>query len=662
MPNRYKDIVGLKSIIITLSAGTSVIISGKQAVASTQNELKRQPALSFLKTLRCVRLILIHTFLGKRKSLKRFAVIVLSVLYVVSIMSCAPVSDGALSTTVPTYSDSIETLPPPSGCRASTELRAAIRLESNMNPLYPKHYATRSLLALVYEPLFKVDHEGKIIPVLANSVSYDVATTTYRIQIDNQKTFHSGKKLTVQDVKASLLKTISLMTENLPPTEDGNDGKSLTAENYATSEKQPAAKLDTGSLSASYKDGSVFQAEPFSFMTAAKKNEYRNIRLVSTEGLDTLILELKNHDPHILDLLTFPIIPESHINDLSMNPISGSGAWKVISTEDGRLVKLERVSPGTGIRHISAKAFDSAALAMEAFDKGDIDVLVLDVSETSLFADRTRIRKQRIDYPGYISLFFRGSNHESALLWRNYMLREIKSDSKGDFFAAPFACAFYPLLPGDFRQQHAVIPEYQIGDLPALELPENEQETTGTTDDAGAPSPTIPDTREPFVLLLPEGFTPYRLVENIGACVARLGRRFIPVHVAKEAWAEKLRKGSYDAALLVDVSLTFLDPVDYLEGLQHAKLFDWTEYVAPDDVIALREVQHLVSSFGDERQDTFSGSAYAQSISRTFSILPVLGLAIPETMVLYGCDVENTMAGIWHSPYDNVEELVVWSP
>jgi ABC-type transport system substrate-binding protein len=76
-----------------------------------------------------------------------------------------------------------------------TELRVAIRYETDMNPLYPKHYATRSLLALVYDTLFRVDHEGKIVPDLAKSITYDVATMTYRIQIDDGKTFHSGKKL-----------------------------------------------------------------------------------------------------------------------------------------------------------------------------------------------------------------------------------------------------------------------------------------------------------------------------------------------------------------------------------------------------------------------------------------------------------------------------------
>jgi len=132
-----------------------------------------------------------------------------------------------------------------------------------------------------------------------------------------------------------------------------------------------------------------------------------------------------------------------------MNPVSGSGEWQIVSTGSGRLVTLERVNRGSGIVSISAKAFDETTEAMQAFDDGEIDVLVLDSSETSLYADRSRIRKQRIDYPCYISLYFRDDDRDSALLWRDYMVREIRSDSKGDQFAAPFVRALYPLLPGD---------------------------------------------------------------------------------------------------------------------------------------------------------------------------------------------------------------------
>lgn len=112
----------------------------------------------------------------------------------VSLTSCAPASnDDALLTTPATDDTAIATLPPPIGDERMTELRVAIRYETDMNPLYPKHYATRSLLALVYDTLFRVDHEGKIVPDLAKSITYDVATMTYRIQIDDGKTFHSGK-------------------------------------------------------------------------------------------------------------------------------------------------------------------------------------------------------------------------------------------------------------------------------------------------------------------------------------------------------------------------------------------------------------------------------------------------------------------------------------
>ncbi len=592
----------------------------------------------------------------KKETLKRIVAILLSIMCLLCLVSCAPVSDDdGLSKTVPTDGDSVATLPPPGRGETATELRVAIRREANMNPLYPKHYTTRSLLALAYESLYKVDHEGKIVPWLAESIAYDVETMTYRIQIDDQKTFHSGKKLTSQDVQASLLKTISLSTAGF-----GNEEE--TPDDFQTDEEGSIANPDADDLSASYDDGSRFQASPYSSMASAKNKKYLNIRQVLTEGEDIILLELQKPDPCITELLTFPIVPASDVDQRSMNPVSGSGAWRVASTGAGRLVTLERVTPGTGIRQITATVFDDVALAMKAFDEGDLDVLVLDVSETSIYADRTRIRKQRIDYPIYISIYFRETDQESAILSRNYMVREIRSDSKGEYFAAPFNRAYYPLLAGDFRRQNASIPEYQIPDLPAIERPDNQTVPSESSDDSGAPAPVRPDTREPFVLLIPEGFTPYRLVDNIGACVARLGRKFSPVTVSKREWASKLRRGSYDAALLIDETYLFLDPVDYLEGLNDAGLFDWTQYVDADDIVTLLEAQHLVSSPEGENHEVFSENAYAQAVSRIFSALPVIGISIPETMVLYGSNVEGTLAGIWRSPYENVEDLIVWRP
>lgn len=124
---------------------------------------------------------------------------------------------------------------------------------------------------------------------------------TYRIQIEDGKTFHSGKKLTAQDVKASLLKTVSLMTADLNDEEPTTNPDDMGTD-------QSTGKLEDDELSASYKDGAQFQVSSFSLMTASMKKEYRNIRQVSTEGSDVILIELHKPDPHVIGLLTFPII------------------------------------------------------------------------------------------------------------------------------------------------------------------------------------------------------------------------------------------------------------------------------------------------------------------------------------------------------------------
>ncbi len=559
----------------------------------------------------------------------------------------------------------IPALPGPDEKTNAEELRAAMRRETDMNPLYPKHYATRSLMALVYDPLFEVGPDGRLIPVLAESIEFDASSMVCKIVIDGRKTFHSGRKLTSSDVKASLLTTIRLMTGSVPATdpENGQENPGNQTDHELESGESTDTKKSrrTDNLTALYGDASRFDPSSFSGMTHAGRNEYKNIISVRTEGDDTILLDLRNPDPDIAGLLTFPIIPESDVNQRTFNPISGTGSWRILDTGSGKHMILERVERGTGVNRIKATAFDNISLAMKAFDSDELDILVLNTTETSLYADRTRIRKQRIDYPGFISLIFRGDTREDTLLARDYMIREMRSDGKSDHFASPFSRAMFPIMTGDFRKTNTTVPEYAIQELPALALPENSPEPSGTNDDSGSPSVTEPDTRAPFVLLVPEGFTPNRLIGHIGACAARLGRRLTIVTAPSGEWADRLSRERFDAALLCDTSSLFLDPADYLNGLSYYQLLDWTAYADTEDVATLREARHFIAS-GDREPSPFSERTYVEAVSRVFSRLPVIGLAIPETMVAYGRNVQGTLSGCWHSPYKNVEDLSLWMP
>ncbi len=602
--------------------------------------------------------------------MKKTVAIILSIILMASLIACAPrQNDGEAELTTPSNALSIPTLPPSKNQTKSSEIRVAIRYETNMNPLYPKHYATRSLLALVYESLFEIGPEGEIVPVLAKSMDYNAETMTYTIVVNDQKSFHSGKKVTAHDISTSLLKMISIMTGHLPAisgtdkeeppvieTEIG-DGHANDSDEARTTEWQRP-----GGANSLFVDGSTFNARLFSGLALARQNEYRNISRVSTEGENTIQIELRNPDPDFAGLLTFPVIPQSNVNERSFNPISGSGPWRIVGTEGGKQLTLERVSPGSGISRIKARSYESVALAMKAYDDHELDLLVMNTAETALYADRTRIRKQRIDHPEFYSIYFRHSDQQAAIRERDYMIREIKLDPNGEFFSAPFKRSAFPLLAGDLRLVNTLVPEFNIQDLPALNLPDDVPEPTETGDNAGTPPVTTPDTRQPFVLLVPEGFTPDRLIHNIGACVARLGKRFVTVPVKSSDWAAKLRGRDYHAALLADVSNMFLDPIDYLEGLRAFGLVDWTSVADSDDVRIMREGRHLVSSVESNENSQYSERAYTQAVSRVFSKLPLIGLSIPETMVIYGRDVQGTLAGSWYTPYKNVEDLTVWRP
>ena len=83
------------------------------------------------------------------------------------------------------------------------------------------------------------------------------------------------------------------------------------------------------------------------------------------------------------------------------------------------------------------------------FELGAVDLVLMDATETSLFADRSRIRKQRFDDGGFISLYF--GSHPSSLDKRDALLFALHTDPGMATIAAPHRQAAYPVFRGDFR-------------------------------------------------------------------------------------------------------------------------------------------------------------------------------------------------------------------
>ena len=100
------------------------------------------------------------------------------------------------------------TLPPPLDLRPEGTIRVAVRIEKDLNPLHPKHYATASLLRLAYQPLFDFTDEGRLAPVLVDSFRWSGDWLEWTFSLKEGVRFHDGSELDARAL-ASLLQYLT---------------------------------------------------------------------------------------------------------------------------------------------------------------------------------------------------------------------------------------------------------------------------------------------------------------------------------------------------------------------------------------------------------------------------------------------------------------------
>lgn len=508
------------------------------------------------------------------------------------------------------------TLPLPQNPQASDVLRVATRGDVDLNPLWPKHYATASLLRLVHLPLFDLDYDGHLVPVLVRHVQMSSDERQYTIVLKDDIEFHNGRAITAEDALASLKTYMRIR---------------LAFDFDLSEEEDQETPVETLSFKGVH--------------SAVLTHQYRslsNIKTIESRGAHEVIITLEAPDPDLVRLLIIPVLPADEVNTRSLNPLTGSGSWQIASSSIIG-ISLVRLETGGHVRRIEASAYSSILEASRAFDAGDIDLLLMDEEETTLYADRSRIRKQRFDDDGYISLVFPYPSIDN----RDLLLYAIESDPGVDFVAAPMSRLSYPVLPTDVRLIGARIRSLKT-DAP-------EGITEEIQDEAGKPEASD---RRPFRLIVPELGTPNRLIDKIEAALARVDRQLIVEHVSVDEWQRVLNRRDYDAALILDESISYLDPVDYLEGLYDVGLWNWRDFIDPDDQEILVAARRKMDP--ESRIQKPTPAEYAEAIYRVFEKTPAIGLAATSVMVWYSDNIEGTMSGTRYSPYEGVEDLQIW--
>lgn len=599
-------------------------------------------------------------------------------------------------------------------------LRIAVHMEKNMNPLTPKHTDTRAVFSLVYEPLMRINADGRTELVLAESADFNTSFDMLRVKIRDQAVFHDNSSVRAEDVRACLLEIIRQVTGKTPgaltspaalfagevnlPTESDHEPHEASSPNEEQNDqetretdgagqdanddgtKQNDAENEIGDHSNTENvtvesDGTSAETDPISgtqialhdivaeatFMDALKSQrtlilsqnggfdpaeystlyQYRtralsNISSVSVEE-GILYLSFYVPDRDAAQYLTFPVIPESFANNTTSLAVPGSGEWMIKPGGFRGHFSLHRVSVGEGISKIDVIPYDDISDAARAFDEGSVDLLFMDETTAPLYVDRSRIRKQRFEAPGYTSLYFSGQK-ESAIEARDrFRLALSEHSATKNELAAPHENAAFPVLRGDWRL------------FGSIEIYAGHDSTTSWT--------TLKKDEKtlPFVLLVPEGYYPARLINRLEPLFLLQNLELEVEVVPKEDWFEKLQEDDYDGAILTDLALDALDPVDWLDSLDEAGLWSWREHTNSSS-IAILESLSSCPIISEKMSPEMRDARYITALKDVFETVPVFGIGGLDTMVWYGSDVRGTMSGTWNTPFEEIERLTLWRP
>ncbi len=241
-------------------------------------------------------------------------------------------------------------------------LKLSMRVPKSLNPLINEDITVDKILKIMFEPLFKKDKTGKIIPNIAESYSFLNDTLTIKIK-DGLK-WHNGGAITANDVIFSL---------NIIKAQGD---KSL------------------------YKDALI------------------NVSSYSNIG-NTITIKLTKPFYYSIYNLCFPVISSDYYNgktnldsDVNMRPL-GSGSFKFSSYQLAHellLEKCEGINGSPYIDKISALITDSRETDLYAFEQSVTGAIQSDVSEWGKFSAGKEINITEYDTNDFEFLGFNFKN------------------------------------------------------------------------------------------------------------------------------------------------------------------------------------------------------------------------------------------------------------
>lgn len=224
-------------------------------------------------------------------------------------------------------------------------LKIAMRMPKTLNPLVNEDYTVDNALKLVFEPLFTMDSQQRVIPNIAESWSVSPDGLRLNIKVKSGLNWHDGHGITAEDVVFSL-DTIKSASEM-----------------------------------------SVY------------KNVLQNVSGYSVEGNYVVITYSKPYSYRLYNLC-FPVIPAHYYrnktsadSDVSFKPV-GSGSFKFLSYQVMREMILEKCRGINGqpyIDRVSVLITDSRETDMYAFEQSVIDVISAEFTEWGRYSASRKV-------------------------------------------------------------------------------------------------------------------------------------------------------------------------------------------------------------------------------------------------------------------------------
>jgi len=244
-------------------------------------------------------------------------------------------------------------------------LKLSMRMPKSLNPLINEDITVDKILKIMFEPLFKKDKTGKIIPNIAESYSFFNDTLTIKIK-DGLK-WHDGTDITANDVIFSL------------------------------------------NLIKSQGEKSIY------------KDALTNVSSYSNVG-NVITIKLTRPFYYSIYNLCFPVISAGYYNgkttlesDVNMRPM-GSGSFKFSSYQLAHELILEKCNGINGspyIDKISALITDDRETELYAFEQSVTEAVQSDISEWGKFSAGKEINITEYDTNDFE---FLGFNFRNPLL------------------------------------------------------------------------------------------------------------------------------------------------------------------------------------------------------------------------------------------------------